>query len=34
MKNALNELKNIADDITRDDNNNDGVINYLKSTIK
>lgn len=34
MKNALNELKNIADDITVDDNNNDGVVNYLKNIIE
>lgn len=33
MKNALNEVKNIADDITLDDNNNDGVVNYLKNIL-
>lgn len=34
MKNALQEVKNNAKDVTMEDNNNDGVINYLKSIIK
>lgn len=34
MKNALDEVKNKANDITLDDNNNDGVVNYLKSILK
>lgn len=34
MKNALDEVKNKASDITLDDNNNDGVVNYLKSILK
>ncbi len=34
MKNALEEVKNKANDITLDDNNNDGVVNYLKSILK
>ena len=28
--NALEEVKNVSDDITKFDNNHDGVINYLK----
>lgn len=34
MKNALEEVKNKAKDVTLDDNNNDGVVNYLKSILK
>ncbi len=30
MKNALIDVKNNAKDVTMEDNNNDGVINYLK----
>lgn len=33
MKNALIEVKIIANDITSDDNNHDGVINYLKENL-
>lgn len=33
MKNALNDVKNKAKDITMEDNNNDGVILYLKKLI-
>ena len=33
MKNALIEVKRIANDITNDDNNHDGVINYLKENL-
>ena len=34
MKNALKEVKNNADAVTFEDNNNDGVVNYLKSILK
>lgn len=33
MKNALDEVKNVAKDITKFDNNNDGVIHYLKEKL-
>ena len=33
MKNALNDVKVNAKDVTMEDNNNDGVINYLKNII-
>ena len=34
MKNALKEVKNNANAVTFEDNNNDGVVNYLKSILK
>ena len=34
MKNALKEVKNNADAVTFEDNNYDGVVNYLKSILK
>lgn len=34
MKNALQEVKNNAKDVTMEDNDNDGVINYLKNIIR
>lgn len=33
MKNALSEVKEVADDITKFDNNNDGVIKYLMTIL-
>lgn len=33
MKNALIEVKRIANNVTSDDNNHDGVINYLKENL-
>ena len=34
LKNALEEVKLVSDDITEFDNDHDGVVNYLKEFIK